>query len=502
MLEQHTDSRSLATGQLGVGSIVFMVLAAVAPLSATVAIVPLAIGLGNGIGAPGAWMLAGIVLLLFAVGYAAMSRYIKNAGGFYAYVSRGLGRPAGVATAFLALVAYNAMMISVTAIFTVFAQDIVGSLLGIHVPWQVWLIFILVAVGALAWRGVDVSALVLGIALVLEMGLLLILDVAILISEGVGAFTIDVFNPTFVFGGASGIAILLAFSTFIGFEQTAIYSEEAKNPRRTVPRATFISIITVTVFYLLTSWALIAGHGESAEAAAADDPEGFLFAATSQYLGGWADLAIQILVLVSMFAAVLSLHNATARYFYSMGRSRLLPYRLSRTSRRTGTPHVATLTQLSVTALAIAPFAITNADPYLGVGAAAAGLGALSVIFSQFLTAAAIIGYFRRRRDTRWFTTFIAPVLGGLGLAAATVLAVSSFSALTGVEGSWINHLRWLPFAVGLGGLVYGCWLRSHRPETYAAIEQTTIDDTDAEGVDSLLQHQRRSPRACTHETS
>lgn len=490
MPKQSARSHSLTAGRLGVGSIVFMVLAAVAPLSATVAIVPLAIGLGNGIGAPGAWLLAGVVLMLFAVGYAAMSRYIKNAGGFYAYVSQGLGRPAGVATAFLAIVAYNAMMISVTAIFTVFAQEIIGALVGIHVPWQAWLVFILVVIGALAWRGVDVSAMVLGIALVLEMGLLLVLDVAILASEGFGAFTLDVFNPTFVFGSASGIAILLAFSTFIGFEQTAIYSEEAKNPLRTVPRATFIAIGTVTVFYLLTSWALIAGYGaDHAAAAAAENPEGFFFAANSKYLGGWADTAIQILVLVSMFAAVLSLHNATARYFYSMGRNRLLPYGLSRTRKTTGTPHIATLTQLTVTGLIIAPFAFMNADPYLGVGAAAAGLGALSVIISQCLTAAAVIGYFRRRGDTRWFTTLIAPALGGLGLAFASVLAIGSFSALTGVEGSWINELRWLPFAVGLGGLAYGYWLRANRPEIYRLTGQNPAEDAEPGDTADLFPH-------------
>lgn len=55
-----------------------------APLAAMVSYAPLAIEPGNGIGAPGAWILAGAALALFAAGYAAMSRHITNAGAFYA----------------------------------------------------------------------------------------------------------------------------------------------------------------------------------------------------------------------------------------------------------------------------------------------------------------------------------------------------------------------------------------------------------------------------------
>lgn len=485
MTEQVAGNRELEHGRLGVASIVFMVLAAVAPMSATVAIVPLVIGLGNGTGAPGVWLVAGIVLALFAVGFAAMSHHVRNAGGFYAYVARGLSKPLGVAAAFIAVIAYNAMMISVTAIFSLFAQNIIGTQLNLHLPWQAWLVFALLTVGFLAWRDVEVSAKVLGVALVLEVAVLLIMDVAILIEKGFSAFTLDVFNPTVVFGGASGIALLLAFSTFIGFEQTAIYAEEAKKPSRTIPRAIYISVALVTGFYIITSWALIAGYGkDEAAGAAAADPAGFVFTANANFVGGITDAAMQVLVIISMFAGILSLHNATARYFFALGRSRLLPSFLARTHPRHRSPYLATLVQLAITALAMAPFAITNSDPYLGLGASMAGLGTLSVIVLQALAAFAIIGFFRRRGDRRWFTTLIAPLAGGAGMIAAIALAVSNYSALTGTTDGIANQLPWLLPAIGLAGLGYGFWLRSKRADVYAAlgadaVSENAIDESD-----------------------
>ena len=104
-------SRRLTRDALGVPGIVFLVLAAVAPLTATVVVVPIGIAVGNGGGLPGAFVLAIIVLLLFAIGYAQMSRHVVNAGAFYAYVTKAVGPRAGVATAYLAVLGYNCFMV-------------------------------------------------------------------------------------------------------------------------------------------------------------------------------------------------------------------------------------------------------------------------------------------------------------------------------------------------------------------------------------------------------
>ena len=89
---------------MGTWDIVFFVLAGVSPIGAMVAIFGLSVALGNGAGVPGTYAIACLVLALFAVGYVRMSRRITNVGGFYTYARLGLGRRAGGATAYVALV--------------------------------------------------------------------------------------------------------------------------------------------------------------------------------------------------------------------------------------------------------------------------------------------------------------------------------------------------------------------------------------------------------------
>ena len=60
-----------------------------------------------------------------------------------------------------------------------------------------------------------------------------------------------------MFGPGFGVTLMLAFGSYVGFEATALYGEEAKNPRRAVPRATYIALAVITVFYLVTTWAAI-----------------------------------------------------------------------------------------------------------------------------------------------------------------------------------------------------------------------------------------------------
>ncbi len=125
---------------------------------------------------------------------------------------------------------------------------------------------------------------------------------------------------------------MLAFGSYVGFEATALYGEEAKNPHRAVPRATYIALAAITGFYLVTTWAAISAYGvHHAQAAAGADPTGFLFAGDAKYVGGFTTDAMELLVVTSLFAAFLAFHCNTARYHYALARDGLLPRALSRT---------------------------------------------------------------------------------------------------------------------------------------------------------------------------
>ena len=111
------SSSSLGKGKLGVFSIVFFVVAASAPLVGMTGAVPVAMVLGNGAATPGAYLMAGITLLIFSVGYAAISNHVTNTGAFFAFVGRGLGARAGVASSYVSLVAYITIQLAIYGFF-------------------------------------------------------------------------------------------------------------------------------------------------------------------------------------------------------------------------------------------------------------------------------------------------------------------------------------------------------------------------------------------------
>jgi len=131
------SGNSLGKGKLGVFSIVFFVVAASAPLVGMTGAVPVAMVLGNGAATPGAYLMAGITLLIFSIGYAAMSNHVTNTGAFFAFVGRGLGVRAGVASSYASLVAYITVQLAIYGFFGL-VMNITLSSYGINLAWWAW----------------------------------------------------------------------------------------------------------------------------------------------------------------------------------------------------------------------------------------------------------------------------------------------------------------------------------------------------------------------------
>ena len=131
---RRAGSTELKRNALGAPSLVFIVIAAIAPLAACAANIPLIIGHGNGIAAPLDFVLMGVVLALFSCGYTAMSEHMVNAGAFWAYVSEGLGRVAGAAAGYLALVSYNVLTVCTSAMGGYIVSRNLGFELGSTCP--------------------------------------------------------------------------------------------------------------------------------------------------------------------------------------------------------------------------------------------------------------------------------------------------------------------------------------------------------------------------------
>ena len=291
--------------------IVFFVIAAAAPLTGMLGIIPVAIRLGNGAGVPGAFVVAGVILLIFSVGYAAMSRQVVNAGAFYAYLARGLGQSFGVGGAFVAIASYTTMQVGVYALFGFFAALIVNPLVALHLPWFAYSAVAIALVQFLGMRKLDLNGLVLGLFITAEMGILLALSLSIVLhGGGPEGFNLRPFAPREVFSGHPGIAIMFALASFVGFEATAIYGEESRNPKRTVPLATYAAVSIIMVFFAFTTWAIISSYGvDHVVAAAFADPGNFWFAKSDAYLGVIGTGIMRALLLSSIFACLLAFHN-------------------------------------------------------------------------------------------------------------------------------------------------------------------------------------------------
>ena len=480
---------TLHKGRLGVIGIVFFVVAAAAPLVGMTGAVPVAIVLGNGAAAPGAYLIVGITLLLFSVGYAAMSQRVTNAGAFFAYVGRGLGKHLGTASAFVSILAYLAIQLAIYGFF--------GGLLAAQVgllPWWAWTLLAWVLVTLLSLLSVDVGAKVLGVLMLLELTALIVTSVAILADGGPEGINVWAsFNPTAILAGgltgSAGIAFAFAFASFIGFEATAIYGEESKDPKKVVPRATYLAVGVITVLFALTAFAMVTGMGASAvvektvELSTLDgvplaDPAAVLFALATQYVGPWMATVMGILVLSSLFAGLLAFQNASGRYLFALGRGGALPAPLSHVNPR-GAPSTASLVTSVVTGLVIAAFAVFQLDPVLNMFYWFSGLAVVSIVLIEVLVCIAIIVYFHRNKGSENpFQTVIAPVLAAIGLVLGEYLLMSRFGLLAGTvaEGvdptttSWgLSPIGWvlvaLPFALLAAGYVLSLVTHSENEE-------------------------------------
>lgn len=454
---QSASTTELKAGAMSTRDIVVIIVATAAPLTAMAAVMPVAVAFGNGVGVPGTYLIASLVLGLFAVGYAAMSRHVTNAGAFFAYITVGLGRRFGLAGGMIATLSYNMLVLYVMGLIGYFGHQTFLAELDVNIPWQVF------AFGSMAFalwagiRGIELSARLLAFILLLETALLLLLDVAILITEGPGAFPLSAFSPSEIFSGSPGIGFMFVFLTFIGFEAAAIFGEEAKDPRRTVARATMLGIVFIGGVFLVSSWAIIAASGGTdAQAVALEEPGLFTFAAASTALGGWSEHVMSWLLLTSLLAVLMAVHNMATRYLMAFGREGVLPKALGRTHPRSRTPYVAAITQAVFATVVVGIYAIFGADPYLDIGNQTAGVGTLGLIILMAITSTAVVGFFWRRHDRHWWTHILAPGLSGLALAAVAYLIIDNYSLLTGSTSTVVNSLPWLIVVFAAIGFLVG----------------------------------------------
>ena len=427
-------------------------------------------------GFPLAFLIVGAALALFTVGYVAVAQHLRNAGAFSAYISAGLGRPFGVAAAFVAIAAYAGMNLSIYGMLSATMSSFINDKVGLNLSWWVWALIVLVVVGALAVLRVDLNGKVLAWALAAELILVVIVDVVNVAHPLGGHVSFTTWTPSSLSGTGLGVALVIALNGFVGFESAAVFSEEAKEPARTVRRATFLALGVMTVLYAVSAWAMSVTIGpENLAAVAAKEGPNLPFVTVAGVAGGNILLdAGQVLFMSSLFASILAFHNTTSRYAFALGREHVLPSFLGRTWPRTNAPRTASLVLSAIGLVVILGYAAAGADPVVQLFfwvTTTASFGVLALITA---TSFAVIGYFarnRRHRASIW-ESLVAPLLAGLLLLVAMWQILDAFSGLLGVKPD--DPLRWaLPGAflvLAVLGVLWALILRVSRPDIYRQI--------------------------------
>jgi amino acid transporter len=485
------DEQKLRHGRLGALAIAFFVISAAAPLTGMAGGAPFAMLLGNGAGVPFAYLLVTVLMLVFAVGYVAMARHHTSAGAFYSYIARSMGGYAGGAGAWVALLGYNAMQIGLYGLWGVASAGFLEVVFSVTVDWWVMAFLAMALIGVLGYRQIDLSLKVLAVLVAGEFVIVMIFDLFVLIKGGglggpngeqslsFSSFTLDSLTS-----GQLAIGLLFCAASFVGFEATTIYSEEAKEPRRTVPRATYIAVLTIGLFFMVTSWLMVNAYADDAtlvpfiggdpavKGLAA--PTDYLFAMSVPYIGDFLTNKVMLFLFASsLFAALLAFHNAVARYGYALGREGLVPERLGRTHSVHLSPHMGSLSQTVLAAVVVGYFVLTDKSPDLQLFPWLTQLGTLAITFLMAVAALSVVFFFAQNKglDSNPWRTVVAPVVAFVGLLLLSIYATYKFGFLI---GDLESPLRWaLPGLILVAaaiGVLSAAMLRSREPDAFAAM--------------------------------
>lgn len=457
---------ALARNRLGTLAIASLVVSAVAPVSVMAAATPVIFAV-HGSATPASYVIAGILFAVFSVGYVAMSRHMVNAGGFVAYVAKAMGPTAATATAAVTLLFYLAALVAFYAIAGVVAAGTFGLNISAY-----WVTFAGIAiVGVLGYLGIAVNVKLLVILLTVEVASLGIVDIALLVQGGPQGYSLAGFDPAVVMGSGFGVALLLSMTCYSGLEATVVFSEEARDPLRTIRRAIYVSLGFVTGFYAVTSWLITVHVGPDAvQSMAAEDPAGFFFAVVHDTMGPGFTRFLEFLVATSFLALFVGFQSMISRYVFALARAGALPRRLGATKGGSGNPAAASLAVTGTIAVVLLVFTLAGADPVTITYSWLVGLGTVGLLAVLSLVSVSILIFFSRQKASgNAWATRIAPAVAAIGMIIVLVLAIQNYQFL----GAKDETARWLLLLIPGAGAI-GWRYASYRRRKGLALDYAT----------------------------
>lgn len=460
-------------GQLGVVALLFSVMAFNGSLAGVIGFTPVVIAYGNGLGAPVCYAAAAILVALFAAGFTKLTKFVSRPGGFYSYVTLGLGREAGLGTSFLAVACYYLLLLGNFAFAGFAAQAVVHGLLeGPDLQWWVYSLVCLVICGVLGYLELDISAKFLIVFLAAEVLIVVVYDLAVVVQGGADGLSARSFQPDEILSGSVGLGMLFALYLMSGFEVTALFRDEVRDPEKTVPRASYLFIFAVSTLYGVSAWVLIQALGnDNAVEETLANPTGAFIGTMEKFIGRLGSDLVTILLCTSLLAAAIATHNVLSRYVFNLAADNILPARFAEVHERHGSPARASVVTTIASVIGIIAFIVTAPDPK-HLYAQLSGGFSYGFIMMLVVTSVAIPAYFLRVQRppgvTIWHAA-IAPGIAFLGLGTALYLATANFDSLiTGT--TWIVAVLTALYGSFVLGAVTARVLKHRRPATYAKI--------------------------------
>jgi len=479
-----TTSTTLERNAIGLPEVLFQSITHMAPAVATALSIGAATGFAGGI-TPLAVLLAMVACLFTAYSIGQLARHLPSAGGMYTYVGRGLGPFFGWLMAWAFALAEPLVAPILLAAFGFYGAAFFATYLGIEFTYM-W-IALAILCGLILWwliySGITISTrtgVVLGLV---EIGIFVFISALLIVNAG-SRNTLNVFIP-----GEAGVlpafqGMIFCLLAFIGFEAAAPLGEEAREPRRTIPRAVIWSTILVGAFYVFNYYAatVFFGPDRMGEFYTFNDGDPWGFMAT-EVLGELGGLLVIFAILNSSLANANSGATAATRPIFSMGRSGLLPRWFAAVHPTTRTPVNAVHAQaLLAVVVAVAGGLVLANDPFEGLGPINiyVFIGTLlGLLFAGMYIAvnAAVIGFYLRERRDEFSVIkhLLVPVLGVIAMIPAFLSVIGGLTIpILNVElAPFSGALSWTaPIAVVwmLIGVVIYFVLRSSNPDALARI--------------------------------
>ncbi|WDL97767.1 APC family permease [Alicyclobacillus sp. ALC3] len=460
----------LRKGQMSLFHLIIATLANVGPAQGIFFSIAFLAGT-TGLASPFGMLLAAVAILTVGNTLTSFSREIPSAGSFVTFISRTFGAYTGITIAVTVSIGYIIAITPIIIEIGGWIQAVFQQNFNVNIPWQAITIVGTFVVAFLVVRGLKISSQWAAGLFFTEAAVLLLISCVIVFRGGANGLSLAPLLPTHLLGGfkSLGLAFPLLVFSFVGFENSGPLAEEAKNPKRNIPRAVFWAIIIVAFLYVFSSYAAIVGYGGNHLKTLAADAAPFNTLA-KHYLGGFGIFLIDFIGFTSLFACTIAACNSQTRIIFHAGREGLIPRVFGRVNKKYGTPHVALLTYLFV-ALALILIIGWKMQPltfYADMGS----LGTIPIILMYLLGNIALPVYMWRhnRKEFNWWRHAIVPVVG------MVVLIWSFWSLIQPGQPAPYNAFPYIVLGIVVFALLYSLWLGSRNKEVLDVAAQTLAE--------------------------